>query len=50
MRIKRVTAYAVELPLQVKYKMSVANREKLSTVVVEIHTRLDPSFLVKDWT
>jgi len=38
MRIKRLTAYGVELPQRVQYKMSVANYERLSTVVVEIHT------------
>src|SRR5687767_6033860 len=38
MRIKRVTAYAVELPQRVQYKMSVANYEKLSTVIAEIQT------------
>lgn len=36
MRIKRVTGYGVELPQRVQYKMSVANYERLSTVVVEI--------------
>ena len=38
MRIKRITAYGVELPQRVQYKMSVANYERLSTVVVEIYT------------
>jgi L-alanine-DL-glutamate epimerase-like enolase superfamily enzyme len=38
MRIKSVKAYAVELPQRVPYRMSVANYEKLSTVIVEIET------------
>jgi L-alanine-DL-glutamate epimerase-like enolase superfamily enzyme len=36
MKIKQVTAYGVELPQRVRYKMSVANYESLRTVIVEI--------------
>lgn len=38
MKIKQVTAYGVELPQRVRYKMAVANYESLFTVIVEIRT------------
>lgn len=38
MKIDRVTAYGVELPQRVRYKMSVANYDSLRTVIVEIGT------------